>query len=161
MKRLFPFPLLTVSLIGMWLLLTSFSLGNLILGTAVALLAVQGLVALDPVRPNIKRWDLLPKLLGIVLLDIIRSNIAVVTIILQGKKRARTSGFLSIPLDLRDPVGLAILSVIITSTPGTAWMDYDSARGTVLLHIFDLVDEAEWMDIIKNRYEHLLREIFE
>lgn len=161
MKRLFPFPLLTVSLIGMWLLLTSFSLGNLILGTAVALLAVQGLLALDPVRPNIKRWDLLPKLLGIVLLDIIRSNIAVVTIILQGKKRARTSGFLSIPLDLRDPVGLAILSVIITSTPGTAWMDYDSARGTVLLHIFDLVDEAEWMDIIKNRYEHLLREIFE
>ncbi|MBI1619516.1 Na+/H+ antiporter subunit E [Aquamicrobium zhengzhouense] len=161
MKRLFPFPLLTVSLIGMWLLLTSFSLGNLILGTAVALLAVQGLVALDPVRPNIKRWDLLPKLLGIVLLDIIRSNIAVVTIILQGKKRARTSGFLSIPLDLRDPVGLAILSVIITSTPGTAWMDYDSAKGTVLLHIFDLVDEAEWMDIIKNRYEHLLREIFE
>jgi len=51
--------------------------------------------------------------------------------------------------------------VIITSTPGTAWMDYNSARGEVLLHVFDLVDEAEWLDTIKNRYEHLLREIFE
>jgi multicomponent K+:H+ antiporter subunit E len=132
MKQVFPFPILIGSLIVMWLFLTSFSLGNL-----------------------------LPKLIGIVLLDIIRSNIAVVTIILQGKRRARRSGFLTIPLDLRDPTGLAILSVIITSTPGTAWLDYNSARGTVLLHIFDLVDEGEWLDLIKNRYEHLLREIFE
>lgn len=161
MKRIFPFPILIVSLITMWLFLTSFSLGNLILGTAISLFAVQGLVSLDPPRPKIKNWHLIPKLIGIVLLDIVRSNISVVTIILQGKRRERRSGFLTIPLDLRDPTGLAVLSVIITSTPGTAWLDYNSSRGSVLLHIFDLVDEGEWLDLIKNRYEHLLREIFE
>jgi multicomponent K+:H+ antiporter subunit E len=161
MKRIFPFPILITSLIIMWLSLTSFSLGNLILGTAIALFAVQGLVSLDPPRPKIKNWHLIPKLIGIVLVDIVRSNISVVTIILQGKRRERKSGFLTIPLDLRDPTGLAILSVVITSTPGTAWLDYNSTRGTVLLHIFDLVDEGEWLDLIKNRYEHLLREIFE
>lgn len=161
MSRVFPYPLMIASLIIIWLLLTSLSLGNLLLGTGVALVAAQGLAALQPAKPRLRRWDLIPKLIGIVLYDIIRSNIAVVTIILLGPRRQRTSGFLTIPLDLRDPTGLAILAVIVTSTPGTAWMDYNSARGTVLLHIFDLVDEAEWLDIIKNRYEHLLREIFE
>jgi len=161
MKRFFPFPLLLVSLVLMWLALTGLSLGNLIVGILVALMAVHGFAALQPSRPKIKKWHLVPKLIGVVLLDILRSNIAVATIILQGRRRQRKSGFLTIPLDLRDPTGLAILSVIITSTPGTAWMDYNSARGEVLLHVFDLVDEAEWLDTIKNRYEHLLREIFE
>ncbi|HHX91623.1 MAG TPA: Na+/H+ antiporter subunit E, partial [Paracoccus sp.] len=30
-----------------------------------------------------------------------------------------------------------------------------------LLHIFDLVDEDAWRELIKNRYEALLLEIFE
>lgn len=161
MSRIFPYPLMIASLIVMWLLLTSFSLGQLIVGTAVALIAAQGLAALQPAKPRLRRWDLLPKLVAIVLYDIIRSNIAVVTIILQGDRRARKSGFLNIPLDLRDPLGLAILAIIVTSTPGTAWLDYNSSRGTLLLHVFDIVDESEWLDLIKNRYEHLLREIFE
>lgn len=161
MSRIFPYPLLIVSLTVMWLLLTSMSLGQLIVGTAVALIAAQGLAALTPAKPRIRRWDLVPRLLAIVLYDIIRSNIAVVIIILQGARRERKSGFLTIPLDLRDPLGLAILAVIVTSTPGTAWIDYNATRGTLLLHVFDLVDESEWLDLIKNRYEHLLREIFE
>ncbi len=161
MSRVFPFPLLIASLVVMWLLLTRFSLGQLIVGIAVALIAAQGLAALTPAKPRIRRWDLLPRLVGIVLYDILRSNIAVARIILQGARRERRSGFLTIPLDLRDPTGLAILAVIITSTPGTAWIDYNASRGTLLLHVFDLVDESEWLDLIKNRYEHLLREIFE
>ena len=161
MSRVFPFPLLIASLVVMWLLLTRFSLGQMIVGIAVALIAAQGLAALTPAKPRIRRWDLLPRLVGIVLYDILRSNIAVARIILQGARRERRSGFLTIPLDLRDPTGLAILAVIITSTPGTAWIDYNASRGTLLLHVFDLVDESEWLDLIKNRYEHLLREIFE
>lgn len=162
MSRVFPYPLMMASLVVMWLLLTSFSPGQLLVGTAVALAAAQGLAALHPAKPRLRRWTLLPKLVAIVLYDIVRSNIAVVTIIVQGRRRAdRKSGFLTIPLDLRDPTGLAILAVIVTSTPGTAWLDYNSARGTLLLHVFDLVDESDWLDLVKNRYEHLLREIFE
>ena len=32
-------------------------------------------------------------------------------------------------------------------------MEYDAAQGTLLLHVFDLVDEAGWTDLIKHRYE--------
>ena len=58
-------------------------------------------------------------------------------------------------------VSLAILAVIITATPGTAWMQYDSRRDVVLLHVFDLVEHDDWIALIKGRYESLLLEIFE
>lgn len=161
MRRLVPYPLMMASLLLMWLLLTDFTVGQLIIGLVVSLMAGQGLAALHPASPRLRRWDLIPKLIGIVLYDIVLSNIEVVTIIVRGDRRVRRSGFVNIPLELRDPIGLAILSVIVTSTPGTAWMDYDSSRSTVLLHVLDLVDEEAWVDTIKDRYEFLLREIFE
>ena len=36
---------------------------------------------------------------------------------------------MNIPLDLRDPYGLAALACIITSTPGTLWVNFDAATG--------------------------------
>ena len=161
MSRVFPYPLMMASLVAMWLALTSVSLGQLIVGIAVALAAGQGLAALHPAKPRLRRWELIPKLIAIVLYDIVRSNAAVVRIILGGSRVERRSGFVAIPLDLRDPTGLAVLSLIITSTPGTAWFDYNSAHGMLLIHVFDLVDEEGWRALIKNRYEHLLMEIFE
>ena len=71
------------------------------------------------------------------------------------------SGFVVIPLDLHDRTGLAVLACIVTSTPGTAWIEYAPDSGVLLIHVLDLVDEAEWVALIKNRYEALLMEIFE
>ena len=68
---------------------------------------------------------------------------------------------MNIPLDLRDPYGLAVLACIITSTPGTLWVSFDSAKGMLMIHVLDLVDENEWIRTIKGRYERLLLEIFE
>jgi len=39
MSRLVPYPLLSLALLVMWLLLTRFSLGHLILGSGIALIA--------------------------------------------------------------------------------------------------------------------------
>ena len=66
-----------------------------------------------------------------------------------------------IPLDMRDPYGLTALACIITATPGTIWVEYDSADSTVLIHVLDLIDEEQWVTIIKQRYERRLMEIFE
>lgn len=161
MSRVIPYPLLIVSLILMWMALAGFTPGQFILGTIVSLLAAQGLHALQPSTPRLRRWILIPKLIAIVLADIIRSNAAVVRLILNEGNHKRHSGFVTIPLALRDPTGLAVLAVIITSTPGTAWLDYSERRDTLMIHVFDLVDEQGWIDLIKNRYEYLLMEIFE
>ncbi|MFX4412555.1 Na+/H+ antiporter subunit E [Acinetobacter baumannii] len=53
-----------------------------------------------------------------------------------------------------------MLACIITSTPGTVWVEYDSARNTMLLHVLDLIDGQEWVTIVKERYEKPLMEIF-
>ena len=54
-----------------------------------------------------------------------------------------------------------MLSCIVTSTPGTAWVEYAPDSGILLIHVLDLVDKDEWVALIKNRYEALLMEIFE
>lgn len=162
MTRWIPHPLLTLALIFMWLLLTRFSLGHLILGTLIALVAGWALSALHPAGPRLRRWDKIAQLVWVVFVDILRSNLAVAWLILTRDRRgARHSEFLEIPLDLRSQAGLALLSLIITATPGTAWIEYRPRSGVLLLHVFDLLEDADWHELIKNRYESLLQEIFE
>ncbi|MCX5518258.1 Na+/H+ antiporter subunit E [Kaistia defluvii] len=161
MRRVLPYPLLTASLILMWLLLNSFSLGHLLLGAIFAYGASWAMTALQPAKPRIRRWDMIPRLFFVVLGDIFRSNIAVAGIILQGKRRARTPGFVIIPLQLRDRTGLAVLACILTATPGTAWIEYHADNGRLLIHVLDLVDEQAWIELIRDRYARMLSEIFE
>lgn len=160
-RRLFPYPLLMLSLILFWMMLNSFSLGHLLLGAVVAFFASRAMATLRPVTPKFKRWYLLPQLVLILLYDIVLSNIAVAKIILFSRKDTRKPGFVTVPLDLRNPMGLAVLSVVLTSTPGSAWLEYNSTQGTLLLHVLDNTDPSSWVSLIKNRYEKLLMEIFE
>lgn len=161
MSALVPYPLLTASLLMMWVLLNGLSVGQVVLGGIIALAASLAMAALQPVKPRIRRWDMIPQLALIVLADILRSNIAVAGIILQGRGHARTSGFVMIPLELRDRTALAVLACIITSTPGTAWVEYHAGNGMLRIHVLDLIDQQAWIELIKRRYERRLMEIFE
>ena len=161
MIRALPYPILTAALLLTWMLLTSVSPGQFILGGLIAALASRAMAALQPSKPRLRRWQLIPRLAGIVVLDILRSNIAVARIVLQCGGRKRKSGFVAIPLDLRDRTGLAVLACIVTSTPGTAWIEHAQDSNILLIHVLDLVDEQGWITLIKTRYESLLMEIFE
>jgi len=159
--RWIPHPLLLFSLIILWLLLQqSLSPGHIVLGTVIALFASRGMAALRPEKVRIRFTSAIPRLALIVVSDIIRSNIAVGRIILTRGNPQRTSGFIRLPLDMQNRYGLAVLGIIITATPGTLWMQYDSARSVLLVHVLDLVDEDAWIRLIKYRYERLLMEIF-
>ena len=156
-----PFPILTFCLMIMWMLLNGFTLGHLILGSLVGFVAGWALASLRPEKPRLKKWYLLPKLAAIVIVDIIRSNFSVARLIVMGQKRPDSSGFILLPVQTENPFALAVLAVILTSTPGSAWLEYDSRNKTVLLHVLDLIDRDEWVAMIKNRYDVLLLEIFE
>ena len=161
MTRWLPHPLLAASLFVMWLLLTqSFSAGQVILGAVVAVLAGASMSILRRRSSRIMSWSKLGKLAAIVLADVARSNIAVAKIVLSPKSE-RNSSFIRLQLQLRDKQALAILALIITATPGTAWVQFDRNDGTLLIHVFDLVDEEAWIHLLKSRYERLLLEIFE
>ena len=161
MTRLIPHPLLSLGLVGVWLLLTRFSLGHLLLGSVIALIAGWALGALEPPARQRRRIRPLIGLAGIVAADIVRSNIAVARLILSADRQgSRRSGFVEIPLRLRDQTALALLAMIITATPGTAWLEHDSETGVLLLHVFDLIETDDWVTLIRDRYEARLLEAF-
>lgn len=162
MRRWLPFPLVTAALLVMWLLLVgSVAPGAILLGLVLALIGVWLLRALGPEHTRLRRPFVAMKLAWVVLVEVFRSNNAVARLILAPRTRGRTSGFVRIPLDIRNPYGLAALACIVTATPGTVWAEYNSAEGTMLLHVLDLIDEEQWVRIIKDRYERRLMEIFE
>ena len=144
----------------MWLLLNdSLSLGHVLLGLVLGFGLAWSSKVLRPLRARIRRPHFVLVLLGLVVSDIVRSNLNVARIVL-GLREARP-GFVKIPLELTDSHGLAGLATIVTATPGTVWVDHDAATSTLTLHVLDLRSEQEWIDWVKNRYERLLMEIFQ
>lgn len=159
-SRWIPHPVLALALLAIWLLLNqSLSPGHLLMGALVAIVATYGMVALRPEKPRIHSWRALARLAGIVAFDITRSNIAVARIILF-PQASRVSGFVRIELAMRNHHGLAALACIITATPGTIWVQLDRGSGMLVIHVLDLIDDEEWVRLIKGRYEALLMEVF-
>lgn len=162
MRRFCPYPLTSVLIFILWLALAgTYSAGSFILAALLAFVLPMTLLVLGPRPARVKNpWAAL-KLAGIVLADILRSNMAVMAIIFGKKRRERVSGFVRVPLTMKNRHGLAVLSLIITSTPGTLWVQYTLRDQVLLLHVLDLVDKEEWVKLIQNRYERLLMEVFE
>lgn len=163
MKRLFPRPLTSATLFALWLLI------NQTLAPAHVLLALALAVAIPLMTSRLQpRPDPAPRkplalfrLLAFALVEIIRSCFNVSRIILFVKPDQVKSQFMRIPLDLENPYGLAMLSCLINTTPGTVWVEILPGTRELALHVFDLHDEAWWVDTIKTRYEKPLIEIFE
>lgn len=161
MRRWLPYPILSLALAAAWLVLNqSVDAAHILLGGALGLAGGRILAALQPPHRRPRRAAVALELFFLVLADIVRSNIAVARIVLNPRQK-RTAGFLSVPLELRHPAGLAAVACIVTATPGTSWARYDAARNIVTIHVLDLLDEEEWVHIFKQRYERRLREILE
>jgi len=153
---------MSVFLAIMWLVLVqSLAPGHLLLALLLGLWVPHATRRMRPLQPRLHRPGTMLRLLVTVLGDIVRSCIQVSAIILGKPHRRERSGFMSLPLDLRDPHGLAVLSAIINSTPGTVWAELSADRRWLMIHVLDLHDEQWWIDTIKNRYEKPLMAIFE
>ena len=163
MRRWLPSPLLSLGLLLTWLLLNqSLEAAHWLLGAALAIVAP---LLARPLQPHgqarIRRPLALLRLLGFSAIEILRSCFNVSQIILLRRSADVNSQFIRVPLDLRSPHGLALLSCLINSTPGTVWVDLLPDSHELLLHVFDLHDEAWWVETIKTRYEGPLIEVFD
>ena len=149
-------------LLALWLLLNdTLSPGHALLGLGLAIGIPLLTASMRPMRPQLRRPLAIARLLWIVIKDIGRSNLAVARVILGDRRRRSSAGFMDIPLDLREPHGLAALACIVTATPGTVWAGLSPDGAILTLHVLDLQDEQAWIDTIKLHYERPLMEIFE
>lgn len=162
-KRLIPAPLLSIALLCLWLLLNrSLGPGDLVLGSVLALAIPLLTAPLRPLPVRIRKPLTVLRLGLTVMQDTTRSNIAAVRVLLLRQSRRRhPAGFLHIPLDLRDPNGLAVLAMIVCITPGTAWAEISLDRSVLMLHVLELDDPEGTVKLVKERYERPLIEIFE
>lgn len=161
MVRWLPAPFLSLVLAGEWLLLNqSLSAGHIVLALLFAIvipLLTHGFGG-SPLR--LHRPGVALRLLGHFLTDIASSNLEVLRRSL-GREADIHPGFVWVPLALAEPRAIAILSSMITLTPGTLSADLSEDRRHLLVHAFHLDDADALVASIKARYEAPLREIFE
>lgn len=162
MKRYFPAPWFSLALAVLWLVLNlSVSPGNLILAAVLGFLAPLLMSPLRPLPVSIKRPGAIFKLFFLVGRDVIVSNLQVGWTVWNARRRPPRSAFVKVPLDLNDANGLAALAMITTVVPGTVWSELALDRSVLLMHVFDLEDEAQFIEHFKTTYERPLMEIFQ
>ena len=162
MKKIFPAPLLSVALFVIWLLLNqTLSAGHILLALILALLLPVLFSGLRPRHVQVRNIGAILRLCFAVVVDTTESNIAVIRFLVHPSSRRAPSGFVNIPLELRDPNGLAVLAMIVCITPGTAWAELSLDRTVLMLHVLEVSDPQQVIDHVKAKYECPLMEIFE
>lgn len=151
---------LTLAIVLFWLLLVSevnaaqLSLA-LLLGLVIPLYAAR----IDREFARFGSLRPLPKLVVVLIWDILMCNIRVARQVLGREERIHSS-FIWYPLEIENIHGISALACCITLTPGTVTAALSDDRRYLLVHVLDLEDEPQLVADIKRRYEHPLMEIF-
>jgi multicomponent Na+:H+ antiporter subunit E len=90
--------------------------------------------------------------------EIIKSNIAVLCVVLNPWLRVR-SGVIAVPTELTDDVALTMLANMITLTPGTLTLDISPDRRYLYVHTLNLDDPEDVKREIHQAFEVYLREL--
>lgn len=160
-SRLLPNPALTFFLAALWLLLNN-TLGvghillGLFLGWAIPLLVSGFLIKVPPVRKPLRLCLFMLK----VFYDIIIANLHVAKLVLGPKENLRPA-FIEVPMVIEDEFVLAMLTSIISLTPGTVSAGLSEDHKMLILHALDAPDIEALVAEVKSSYEAPLLEIFE
>lgn len=160
LRGLLPAPTISVLLLVAWAMLNgSLDTGNLLLGALLALAIPRVMHRMRPERPGPSRPGVALRLALVVGRDILVSGLVVARRVL-GPEAAIRPRFIWLPLTIRDPHGIVALAGIVTMTPGTLSAEITEDRRLLLIHAFDVDDEAALVADIQRRYEAPLRAIF-
>lgn len=162
MKRWLPSPPLSLALFIVWLLLNQSMDSSTLLLAAILSIAVPLLTrSLRPATVRMRRPGVALLLVGRVMVDLSVSAWTVARMLLTRRTADIHSAFVKVPLQMRDPNGLAVLAMILCLTPGTAWAELSFDSSVLLIHVFNVDDEAAFVAQVQQRYERPLMEIFE
>ena len=161
LRRAIPHPLLTLTLIAVWIgLVNKVTVGNLLLGSAIGLIVPMITQAYWPDRPKLARPLKIIEYIVIVIWDIIVANVEVALIILFRREADIRSHWIPVPTELTSAEAITVLAGTITMTPGTVSATLSADGKCILVHCLHTDDPDSIRDDIKSRYEARLKEIF-
>ncbi|QOW22353.1 Na+/H+ antiporter subunit E [Novilysobacter avium] len=159
-RRVLPSLPLTVTVIAFWMIMVAdLSLVQWLFAIALGVVIPLFAARLDREFARIGNVRLVPKMIGVLIWDVIVSNVEVARLVL-GRESNITPGFIWLPLDIANIHGIAALTSFITLTPGTVSAALSEDRKYLLIHVLNLKDADEVIAGIKRRYEVPLMEIF-
>ena len=159
-KRWLPSLPLSVTVFCFWLLMNDeISVGQVVMALVLALVIPPFAARLDREFARIGRLRSVPRMLGVLLWDIVQANVTVALQVLGPERKIRPD-FIWVPLDIDNIHGIAALTSIITLTPGTVSSALSDDRRHLLVHVLNLDDADDVIRQIKTRYEAPLMEIF-
>lgn len=162
LSRILPHPVLTLVLIGTWLLLVnSASPNSIVFALIMGVLIPLATRAYWPDAPKLKHPVKIIAYGLLVLYDIVKANIDVALIVLFKPSADLRPAWIAVPLDLRTPEAISALASTITLTPGTVSSDLSADGRALLVHCLHAPDPESIVAGIKSRYECRLKEIFE
>ena len=161
-RRLYPHPWLSVTLILVWMLLVNrWAVGSLVFAVIVGTVVPIMTAPYWPQAGGYSRPGRIPPYLGIVIWDILKANFVVAGIVLFKPRRNLRPAWITVPLELRRPEAITALAGTITLTPGTVSCDLSEDGRALLVHCLHAPDPDAVRDEIVTRYEARLKEIFE
>lgn len=161
MKRVLPHPLLTITLVVLWLLLVNqVSAGHIVLGALLGWLIPFATAGFWPQAVRIRHPLTLLRYLAVFLYDIVRGSFHVAYLILLGPAHLRPA-FIHVPVALRTDLAISLFANTISLTPGTVSVLLSQDKRTLIVHTIDTGDAEALAADMKQRYEVPLKKIFE
>ncbi|EJH4518010.1 Na+/H+ antiporter subunit E [Staphylococcus pseudintermedius] len=142
-----------------WLFVSdSYTMNAFVLGYLFALLLVFLMRKLLPGRFYVITLYKVIKLVFVFLLELIKANIDVLRIILQPRIK-NESAFFVYETDLEHPWQVALLSNLITLTPGTVVIGVNDDMKRLYIHCLNFSTKEEEVAGIKGSLEKAVREV--
>lgn len=108
-----------------------------------------------------KYFERVPKVIDFglfFLVELIRANLRVAKTVLSPKLNVHP-GVIAVPLDLETDVEIAMLTNLLTLTPGTLSLDVSTDHRVLYVHTLDYTNVDEFRSGIKNGFERRVMEI--
>jgi multicomponent K+:H+ antiporter subunit E len=161
MKKLFPFPWLSLTLWFIWLFVNNtFAPSHMVLGAFLAILIPFATAEFWPEPVRVRRPWLIVKYAWRFALDILIANLEVAVLILRSNRRLQPA-FIRYELELSSPLAISLLASTISLTPGTVSCDLSPDRRFLLIHCLHGEDTDAMVQQIHERYEQPLLEILQ
>lgn len=135
-----------------------FTVGTFVTGYIIGLVAVYILRNFLPGRFYLKRLYWMVRLFLVFIIELVKANVDVVRIVMAPKIDIHP-GFYAYPNDLEEEWEVALLSTLITLTPGTVVVAISEDYSIIYIHGLDMDDADADIANIKTSFENVIKEV--